>query len=448
MKLKQIHLKKFRSIENCIIDFDSEIKVLIGPNGSGKTNLLLALRFLSSCINHSPIRAIQQAGGLDKVFTIRERRAKELSVQVIVQITKDSGSLSFPKATDEVIGDACYSFSLQFEENSSVLIVRNEKLVFTPKNFFDNVEVFNRKSDTQKTKIESSIRRIDKEVESEVDVSVPVNELAIGKLFYSLERAAMLGDAKIKSKLSDAYLTNLTVLRQILIELSSINGYNFDPSELRKSSDLLSSENISYSGRGFASFLQRLSNNTYTQRSKYSRIHRRSLNSDFLAKLNDVYQDILPFLTEITPIENIDTTTVELKFKEIQQVDSPKTFSTVHLSDGSLKFLAIVTSILIQNYSLLFIEEIENYLNPSAIKRLLQLMKDTSESTGRSFLITSHSETVLNAMDPEDVLISRRQRTGATTYEKFRNLENIKKAVDEGGFGLGYLWGRGGLDGF
>ena len=448
MNLKQIHIKKFRSIDNCTIEFDSNVKVLIGPNGSGKTNLLLALRFLSSCINHSPIRAIQQAGGLDKVFTIRERRAKELVFQVVIKVFKEQKTSSVSKSAEDYLGDANYSFSLQFEENSSILIVRKEELFFIPNGSESKTEIFNRKSDTKKTRIDTEIKRLDFDTDNNFGSVASVNELAIGRIFTILDRIRFYSDVKIQGKIDDTYRLNLTILRQVLFEISSINGFNFDPSELRKSSDLLSAESISYTGRGFASLLQRLMNEKYIYRPRYGKTYRRSWQNDFFPKFSDIYQEILPFLSNVTPSENIDTTTVELKFKEVQQLNSQKSFGTVHLSDGSLKFLAIVTSILIQNYSLLFIEELENYLNPNAIKRLLQLMKDTSEYNGCNFLITSHSETVLNAVSPEDVLVSRRHIGGATVYEKFISLDNIKKAVDDGGFGLGYLWGRGGLDGF
>jgi predicted ATP-dependent endonuclease of OLD family len=48
MKIKEIQIKNFRSIENISIDFKENPRVLVGINESGKTNILEALRLLSS----------------------------------------------------------------------------------------------------------------------------------------------------------------------------------------------------------------------------------------------------------------------------------------------------------------------------------------------------------------------------------------------------------------
>ena len=447
MNITEICIKKFRSIDDGVIKFDSPVKVLIGPNGTGKTNLLLALRFLSSCINHSPVRAIQQAGGLDKVFTIRERRAKELSFRITADVKRPRPHSR--GVLNEKYGTIVYSFSLQFEETSKVLLVRSESL--TLETVEDNLKrsIFSRKSDTKKTKIDSTMDSSQISGSSELGEHVGNNELALIRLFVLFDRSRMMINARAKSDIDYNPLFQITnVMGQVIDELSTIVAYNFDPSELRRSSDLLSAENMSYSGKGFSSLLQRLTTEKYFTRQRFSQLPRSHHRENFFSQFADIYKEILPFIDNVEPNENIDTTSVELQFKEIQQLNTTRKFGTGHLSDGSLKFLAVVTTILLPNYGLMCVEEIENYLNPVAIRRLIDLMKDIADSTGRKFLITSHSETVLNAMDANDVIVSRRNRNGSTTYEKFNDLSKIQDAMEAGGLGLGYLWGRGGLDGF
>lgn len=43
MKMNSIHLHNFRSHEDAIFDFDPNVTAIIGPNGSGKTNILEAI---------------------------------------------------------------------------------------------------------------------------------------------------------------------------------------------------------------------------------------------------------------------------------------------------------------------------------------------------------------------------------------------------------------------
>jgi len=47
--LKRIHIENFKSLKNVTLDLQP-VNLLIGPNNSGKSNLLKALEFMSSCI--------------------------------------------------------------------------------------------------------------------------------------------------------------------------------------------------------------------------------------------------------------------------------------------------------------------------------------------------------------------------------------------------------------
>lgn len=51
MKIKQVNIKNFRSIENITIKFNERCRVLVGINESGKTNILKALSLLSPSFN-------------------------------------------------------------------------------------------------------------------------------------------------------------------------------------------------------------------------------------------------------------------------------------------------------------------------------------------------------------------------------------------------------------
>ena len=50
MKIKNIQLNNYRNFEEYSIDFGKETTILIGKNGSGKTNLLLAIKHALSFI--------------------------------------------------------------------------------------------------------------------------------------------------------------------------------------------------------------------------------------------------------------------------------------------------------------------------------------------------------------------------------------------------------------
>lgn len=62
MYLKNLYLANFKNYEEADIDFSKDINALVGDNGSGKTNLLDAIYFLSmtkSAFNHSDVQCIR-----------------------------------------------------------------------------------------------------------------------------------------------------------------------------------------------------------------------------------------------------------------------------------------------------------------------------------------------------------------------------------------------------
>lgn len=48
MRLKSVVIKNFRSIKELEIPFDSNLRILVGKNEAGKSNILLALSKLDS----------------------------------------------------------------------------------------------------------------------------------------------------------------------------------------------------------------------------------------------------------------------------------------------------------------------------------------------------------------------------------------------------------------
>lgn len=43
MKIQSVHIRNYRKLKNCHIDFDEKKTVLVGANNSGKTPLLVLL---------------------------------------------------------------------------------------------------------------------------------------------------------------------------------------------------------------------------------------------------------------------------------------------------------------------------------------------------------------------------------------------------------------------
>ena len=66
--LTRLHLKHFRSLRNVTVTFDNPL-ILVGKNGSGKSNFVDALAFLSECVQRPLSTLIQERGGVYALCT-------------------------------------------------------------------------------------------------------------------------------------------------------------------------------------------------------------------------------------------------------------------------------------------------------------------------------------------------------------------------------------------
>ena len=82
------------------------------------------------------------------------------------------------------------------------------------------------------------------------------------------------------------------------------------------------------------------------------------------------------------------------------------------LSDGTLRFLALSAIPFLPPQNRIFlIEEPENGIHPRAVSSLLEVLKTASDN---QILIATHSPLILRQMQPEDILVFRKTREGAT----------------------------------
>lgn len=97
------------------------------------------------------------------------------------------------------------------------------------------------------------------------------------------------------------------------------------------------------------------------------------------------------------------------------------------LSDGTLRFLAILTALLTRpEGSLLVVEEIDNGLHPSRSSLLLKMLKEVGKERSIDILLTTHNPALLDAMGPEMVpFITISHRDSETGMSKLTLLEDV-----------------------
>lgn len=107
------------------------------------------------------------------------------------------------------------------------------------------------------------------------------------------------------------------------------------------------------------------------------------------------------------------------------------------MSDGTLRFLAILTALLTRpQNSLLVVEEIDNGLHPSRSNLLLTMLKEVGEERSVDVMVTTHNPALLDAMGTEMVpfitVAHRDARTGATKLTLLEDVRSLPKLLAQG----------------
>lgn len=97
------------------------------------------------------------------------------------------------------------------------------------------------------------------------------------------------------------------------------------------------------------------------------------------------------------------------------------------MSDGTLRFLAILTALVTRSAgTLLVIEEVDNGLHPSRADLLVGMLKEMGGSRGVDVLVTTHNPALLDALGPEMIpCVTVSHRDMQTGYSQLTLLEDV-----------------------
>jgi predicted ATPase len=119
---------------------------------------------------------------------------------------------------------------------------------------------------------------------------------------------------------------------------------------------------------------------------------------------------------------------------------SPMLLDARGMSDGTLRFLAILMALLTRpKNSLLVIEEVDNGLHPSRSKLLLDMLRTVGKRRDVDVMVTTHNPALLDAMGTEMVpfitVAHRREGCGATELTLLEDIEDLPRLLAGGTIG-------------
>jgi len=403
----QLQLENWKSFESASLNID-KLSVLIGTNASGKSNALDALILLNRIASGAPLtNAIQGdgvqtplRGGLE--WASRKLHDDTFAIAIVCRTADDM--------TDYVYRIECYVSDKRCEVNAEELTRKKYRIRKGGKGRNKPLESVLFSTDACAPESPT----INARLHSGKQGRAPQRQLGRGQSLLF-----QLSGQKLSQDVQDGILEVISTLRDIFV-LDPI------PSHMRGYSPL--ADNLDGDARNIAGVIAVLTQNggqsVQTILSQYvSKLPERDIKKVYAERVGKFQTDAMLYCEE-------------------QWTDSrpAPTVDARGMSDGTLRFLAILTALLTRpKGSLLVIEEVDNGLHPSRSNLLIDMLRKVGEQKGVDVLVTTHSPALLDAMGSEMVpyitVAHRNPSTGSSCLVPLDEMANLPKLLAQGPVG-------------
>jgi AAA15 family ATPase/GTPase len=451
-----IKVENFRSIKSAVFSIHPGLNVLVGPNGSGKTNLLHALKFLSNIVVHGAALAMGKAGGPS-----RNLRRDEKEIRFVV--VSEYGKYRYKGSTRNML--IRWEIDISLSSIDQIVQIKSESVRIVT-GIADAVEeiVIVEIARTSAGVLRSRTWVADEELltknffERSAWASSNVTKADLFKrvragLTDSLKDAKKFPqDASIIDRISGLGPS----LRKMQSEISLLDEYNIQPDVARKSTDPLPVTRMGNDGSGVSEVIHALETRQFRRffagygyfGSNYSafRDYRDHQLMVAMTKGNPLEEIVENLKAGVNSIDSISTEfdpSTGRRFIVFQSGEHK--FRPDEVSDGTMKWLCLLVALLVPRSRVILLEEPENFMHPWMLQRFVGLIREQAKKTGVSVLMSSHSATILNSILVDELSLVR-QENGSTVIEVVYDKESVQELLRTSKFGLGDIWVSGGIE--
>jgi predicted ATPase len=438
--LKEVSVDGFRSLNNFSLEIARGLNVFVGPNGAGKSNLVRFFEFLSYVPTSFLIDAVSRAGGAGELFS--KKASGALNPKFSFCIYGEGRAPIRMQSEREGYIKYFYSATVSLASDRSTLYYQKQEFKFWHSSFDSKRGAIS--STKPDVHFRFSIDRNDRE-----HIAIP----ALNPAFVT----SSVSKANIRQRIRKEFLTEHTLrhrcvfsqlsrqldyLHAIETDIAAGKPLNIQPSEVKKAEDIASRIGIQPDGSGLAATIYASKRHSGQPRLVSRRVlSPRQLNElvRFTRLVNDQIQGI-----EVEPDTIQNKLVLYVTFKT-KGGDLKLPISAV--SDGTAKWFALVAAIL-EPRQVFLLEEPENFLHPTMQREVVNVIRYSAErasSSGRIFIITTHSETFLNEIKPDELILFD-FKNGSTRARRLKKAANVEKEINRTGFGLGHYFVSGVLE--
>ena len=445
--INNIEIDGFRSLSNFKLELRPGLNILVGPNGSGKTNIITFFEFLSHLVIDGPSEAVNKFGGAGSVFTINKdehdfEHQIKVSISGCAEIKKDR----FVQYLYNFIIEGSESFdSISFKEQE--LTINISKTFLTEENYLSLALSIKQKSiDCKSYTYEISNFKKVMFDSSFLPPAIRKDFSGNKKMIEEFLKNNIKEDNSLVSGLS--FLLDST--NYIVNDLRGGQVFNIIPSRIKTPEESSGSPGIKKDGSGLAATLYAIKNKKHQVDLHFpGKLIIRRFQSVNLRETT--LEDIQKYLVTANPaIKRLDVINdrfdnlLKVRFW-IEKKDRTTILPLSAMSDGTIKWLALVTAIL-TSPTIFSLEEPENFLHPLMQSEVVKLMRYSAseKSSNTTIIMSTHSETILNSADPNEIVIVSFQ-DGSTKAHRCSNSSEIAEEIKRTGLGLGYYYISGSL---
>lgn len=389
--IEEIRLRNWKSYKDSKL-YIEPLTFIIGFNASGKSNVLDALHFLSELAKGAAIDDVGSdiRGGKDWIIS-----RDEDSCGLDVKIHND---------------DIDYFYTIEFSKIDEKLVITKERLSANSKDLLLTD-----------------------------DNKVLPNKMLLSMTSYTAKRGRRRTLQVLRDKSALFQLASAGLLKEVTdginIVLNSFkNIFMLNPiAPLMRNYTPLQKE-LKKDASNIAGVIAAI------EESEKSRLQKRI--ADFVRPLPE--RDIVKIWTETVGMFGKDAmlyceeSWVEGK---IQKLDARG------MSDGTLRFIAIVTALLtLPEKTLLLIEEVDNGLHPSRSKELIKALEEIGRERNIDVLCTTHNPYLIDSLGTDMIpcitYVKRNEQTGSSELKTLDENENLVNLMASGSIGLSMVKGR------
>lgn len=344
--ITRVQIKNFRSLADVDVELN-QLNVLVGKNGSGKSNFLDALRFVRDALQLGLDNAITARYGIDSLWRWAVTRKFDLQITITIKTGGFHGEYGF------ILGRSKGTFHVKSEFS---MCQRNNKT--------DSFEVKN--------------GQLLVDIQSRNSAIIPSQR-----------------DSVEKNALALPYLSVISPLfSQLRHELSG-SFYSIFPNTLREPQIPSTNSTLNDNADNLASIIQKIkSQNTWFEDLRTA-----------LSMVTDGIRDI-----NVKAVgKHLTTELLHQDVKVSSRSVKEPWFSLAQESDGTLRMLGLLVALYQKDNhnGLIALEEPELALHPGALTVLSEVIREASKR--RQIIITTQSPDLISRFEAEELRIVERQ---------------------------------------